>query len=403
MADAAAAPCRYPHLGWDPVPGSPAELAALKARLTASAASLGTAHRLVDRLLSESSYWSGEAADAFRAALDGELPRYLKNAHRSLTKAAGRLGAWHDDLVGLQATARRHDTRAGLQSAAVRTAEARWTAAARNAQTPEADLKAAVAAVNRARTALAATRAHARELEETHRTTAARIARELDAATDRLAPKEPGALDKALGWLDENLGDVLSATSATLGLVALFAGPLAVPLLFVAAGASVAALLLHSRDPKIRAGLAAGPGDARFWTSTATLTGDAVGTLPGVGAVAKGAAGAAAAAREGGAAVGLGGHASRFASESGTAMGTFAEGGTPVAAWVAARTGRPGAAPAIDVGTATAGVAASGTGLVADEDDTTARGAASAVEGAKAVPELGNHLKTGAELFGRAP
>ncbi|WP_406864027.1 hypothetical protein ABZO31_27780 [Streptomyces sp. HUAS MG47] len=390
----------YPHLGWDPTPGSPAELAALRARLTASATSLGTAHRLVDRLLSESSYWTGEAADAFRAALDGDLPRYLRNAHRSLTKAAGRLGAWHDDLVGLKATARRYDTRAGLQAGAVRTAEARWTAAARNPETPEADLRAAVTAVNRARTALAGTRALARELEETHRTTAARIAKELDAATDRLAPKEPGALDKALGWLDDNLGDVLAATSATLGLVALFAGPLAVPLLFVAAGASVGALLLHGRDPKLRAGLAAGPGDARFWTSAATLTGDAVGTLPGVGAVAKGAAVTAAAAREGGAATGLAG---RFASESGAAMGSFTEGGTPVATWVAARTGRPGAATAIDVGSATAGVAASGTGLVADEDDTTARGTASAVEGARAVPELGNHVKTGADLFTRAP
>ncbi|WP_418960049.1 hypothetical protein [Streptomyces tritici] len=398
MAEAA-----YPHLGWDPAPGSPAEIAALRARLTASAASLGTAQRLVDRLLSESAYWTGEAADSFRAALDGDLPRYLKNAHRSLTKAAGRLGAWHDDLVGLQAAARRYDTRAGLQTTAVRAAEARWTAAARNPETPEADLRAAVAAVNRARTALAATRAQARELEESHRTTAARIARELDAATDRLAPKEPGALDKALGWLDDNLGDVLGATSATLGLVALFAGPLAVPLLFVAAGASVGALLLHARDPKLRAGLAAGPGDARFWTSTATLTGDAVGTLPGVGAVAKGAAATAAAAREGGAAVGLGGHASRFTGETGTAMHAFADGGTPVAQWVATRTGRPGAAPVVDIGSATAGAAASGTGLVAGEDDVTARSAASAVEGARSVPETVNHVRTGAELFRSAP
>ena len=396
MAEAA-----YPHLGWDPTPGSPAEIAALRARLTASATSLGAAHRLVDRLLSESSYWTGEAADAFRAALDGDLPRYLKNAHRSLTKAAGRLGAWHDDLVGLQATARGYDSRAGLEATAVRNAEARWTAAARNAQTPEGDLKAAVDAVDRARTALATTRAHARELAETHRTTAARIAKELDAATDRLAPKEPGSLDKALDWLDENLGDVLGATSATLGLVALFAGPLAVPLLFVAAGASLGALILHSRDPKIRAGLAAGPGDARFWTSTATLTGDAVGTLPGVGAVAKGAAGAAAAAREG-AAVGLGGHAGRFASESGTAMGTLNDGGTPLANWVATRTGRPGAAPAVDIGSAATGVAASGTGLMASEDNETARTAAAATEGARAVPELGNHVRSGAELFGRA-
>ncbi|MFF9867224.1 hypothetical protein ACF1G0_17670 [Streptomyces sp. NPDC013953] len=38
----------FPHLGWNPAPGSPAEIAALRSKLTASASALGTAYRLVD-------------------------------------------------------------------------------------------------------------------------------------------------------------------------------------------------------------------------------------------------------------------------------------------------------------------------------------------------------------------
>lgn len=82
----------FPHLGWNPAPGSPPEIAALRTKLTTSATSLGTAWRLVDQLLSDSTTWRGEAATAFHEALSDDLPRHLKNAHTSLTKAAGRLG-----------------------------------------------------------------------------------------------------------------------------------------------------------------------------------------------------------------------------------------------------------------------------------------------------------------------
>ncbi|MGW0613583.1 WXG100 family type VII secretion target [Streptomyces sp. NPDC002788] len=93
----------YPNLGWNPVPGIPAEVAALQQKVKAAADALDSSHRQIERLLGESAHWEGDAADAFRDALDGELPKYMKNAARSLDKAAASLEArwvWRRRLPG---------------------------------------------------------------------------------------------------------------------------------------------------------------------------------------------------------------------------------------------------------------------------------------------------------------
>ncbi|MFI8288518.1 hypothetical protein EAO71_05195 [Streptomyces sp. ms191] len=385
----------FPHLGWDPAPGSPPEIAALRAKLSASAGSLGTAHRLVDRLLSESAGWRGEAADAFRDALAGDLPRHLGNAHRSLTKAAGRLGAWHDALVGYQSTARSYETRAGLDAEAVRRSEAAWrTASAPGADTPEPELRRASADLTKARQALDHVRRKARELEETHRTQAGAIAKSLNEATDKLAPREPGWLDKGLDWLDENLGDTLSLTSALLGLVAVFAtGGLVVPLLFAAAGLSLAALALHAGDPKIRTalkgGFTEGRFDSRFFSATATLAGDAVGAVPGLGAVAQGAKGARAA-------TGFGEGVRTFGRSSTTALREFDAAPRPVTEWAVRRVG-PGARTPVNAAFAGTGTLTAASGVAAPDDDRLARDGATGVDaarlGSSEIPAYWTHAR----------
>lgn len=382
----------FPHLGWNPAPGSPAEIAALRSKLTASASALGTAHRLVDQLLNESSYWKGEAADAFRAALAGDLPRYLHNAHRSLTKAAGRLGSWHDDLVAYQATARGYEARAGLHAQALRAAESAHASTTARADASASELTSATTALTRAREALSDVRRLARELEETHRTEASRIAKALDEATDKLAPKEPGLLDRALGWVDRNLGDALSTLSACVGLIALLAASGAtLPLLFIAAGLSLAALAVHANDPKIQSALGAGfregRFDAKFWSAAVTLGGDALGTLPGVGAVAKGARGAVAAVRESAAAeeglsATLRSGAGVLRSDSAAAMRHIDEAPKPLAEWTARHT-RSGATKPVNAGLAGIGVAASGVDLTPAGEDESVKTTATTVDGAR--------------------
>ncbi|MFF8841305.1 hypothetical protein ACF08N_01025 [Streptomyces sp. NPDC015127] len=294
----------YPFLGWDPAPGSPSEIAALQKKLHASATALGTAHALVNRLLGESAHWRGEAAQAFRGALDGDLPRYLRNAHRSVSKASARLLSWHEDLVSYQATARKYETRARLDAAELKRAETHHDALRATPDAPPPDLRTAASAVTHARAALESVRALARELEATHEAEAARIAKSLNEATDRLAPREPGALDKVLKWIDEDLGDLLSDISAVASFFALAIGPFFPPagmvLMLVAAGASIGALTLHLADSKVRQslkdGFTKGEFDADFWGSAVTVTGDALGAVPGVAAIAHGAKSASAAA-----------------------------------------------------------------------------------------------------------
>ncbi|MFI1395566.1 hypothetical protein [Streptomyces sp. NPDC020681] len=393
----------YPHLGWNPAPGSPAAILALQTKLSTSAAALGTAHRLVDQLLGESTYWRGEAADAFRSALDGDLPRYLRNAHRSVSKAASHLRRWHDDLVGHQATARRYDTQAKLDRTALTKAEAGYDRLRSAPDTTEPELLAAAEAVTKAREALESVRRLARELEETHRAEAGRVAKGLEGATGRLAPQEPGVLDEVLRWVDEDLGDFLSDVSAVAGFLALVIGPFFPPaglaLLFVATGASIGALALHATDSRIQKsmkdGFTKGEFDADFWDSTVTLTGDALGSVPGVAAIAHGAKSATAAVHAAGAigdsaaamtAVRAG--SDSFVIGAKSAMNGMREVENPLTAWALQHTSDP-VQKAVKYALPGAGVGTVATHYGPWSDDQTVSDSATAVDGGRAVLDDG--------------
>lgn len=70
----------YPNLGWNPAPGVSGEVATLLRKVKSAAAALDSSHQQIERLLGESAHWEGDAADAFRDALDGDLPKYMMNA-----------------------------------------------------------------------------------------------------------------------------------------------------------------------------------------------------------------------------------------------------------------------------------------------------------------------------------
>lgn len=56
----------YPHIGWNPVPGIPAEVTKLQEKVGAAATALENTHRQLTKLTAESSYWQGDAAEEFR-------------------------------------------------------------------------------------------------------------------------------------------------------------------------------------------------------------------------------------------------------------------------------------------------------------------------------------------------
>ncbi|MFF8944260.1 DivIVA domain-containing protein [Streptomyces sp. NPDC014864] len=293
----------YPHLGFNPVPGSTDTVHDLGRKLANCAKALEETHGLVTRLM-DGSYWQGDAAVAFREQLDGgPLPLNLKNAAHSLRKAARQLDRWETELDDFQRRAKRLEEQAKEAQATVDAARGR---AHRAKNSPDlhrkgADHDAAQKTLTHANTAVEEAQsdldkiiAKARKLAEEHEDRARHRAAKIRDATKKLAPQEPGAWDKFTDWLDENLPDLLSGVAAILGVFALFAtGPLAVPLLMLAAGVlSGSALVLRLQDDEtwasLRDGITKGELDSDFWGNAISVAGDALGVVPGLGAVTKG-------------------------------------------------------------------------------------------------------------------
>ncbi|MFE9765745.1 hypothetical protein ACFYPC_14645 [Streptomyces sp. NPDC005808] len=323
----------YPHLGFNPVPGSTETVNGLHKKLVGCAKVLEETHELVTKLM-DGSYWEGDAAVAFREQLDGgPLPLNLKNAAHSIRKAAKQLHLRDRELDDFQRRAKRLEEDAKDAQAAVDRAKGHATQAGNS---PDLDKKGAKhddaqkaltqanTAVDDAEDELEKIRSKARKLAEEHEHQAQYRAGKIRDATKKLAPHEPGWFDSALDWLGENLPDILSFVAAVVGLVALFVltgGTAAAVLLLVAAALSASALAIRVfGDPALRAslwdGFTKGELDTDFWSGVVTVGGDALGMLPGVGAVGKGAVAASRATGEAGAVIPLAQRLARFGSST---------------------------------------------------------------------------------------
>lgn len=293
----------YPHLGFNPAPGSTDTVRELHKKLVNCAKVLEESHGLVTKLM-DGSCWKGDAAVAFREELDGgTLPLNLRNAAHSIRKAARQLDRWEGELDDFQRRARRLEKDAKDAQAVLDAAKGR---ASKAEKAPDLDKKGARredaqktlthanTAVEEAQAELDRIVGRAKELAEEHEAKARYRAGKIGDATTKLAPHEPGAWDKFTDWLGDNLPDLLSGLAAVLGVIALFAtGPLAVPLLLLGAGLlSGTALTLRLQDDEVWAslsdGIKNGELDLDFWSNAISVAGDALGIVPGLGAVTKG-------------------------------------------------------------------------------------------------------------------
>ncbi|MFF0186139.1 hypothetical protein [Streptomyces sp. NPDC005244] len=319
----------FPHLGFNPVPGSTDTVRGLCKKLTGCAKVLEETHDLVTRLM-DGSYWEGDAAVAFREQLDGgPLPLNLKNAAHSIRKAARQLDRWEAELDDFQRRAKRLEGDAKEAQAAVDRAKGHAAHAGENPDldkknSGQADARKALTkanlAVDDAQDALEKIRSKARELAAEHEDQAQQRAAKIRDATKKLAPHEPGWFDSALDWLEENLPDILSTVGAVIGLAALFVvsgGTAAAVLLLAAAALSGTSLAMRVLgDPTLRAslwdGFTKGEFDTDFWSNLVTVGGDALGVLPGLGAAGRGAVVAGRATGEAGEALTLMARVARF-------------------------------------------------------------------------------------------
>lgn len=237
----------YPHIGWNPVPGIPAEVTKLQRKVAAAATALENTHRQLTKLTGESSYWEGDAAEKFRESIDGDLPKYIKDAASSLRTAATQLHKWGGHLSSNRELAKKYDDEAAEKKAAAGKARNAYDQAAQHpdlklanqtfpsqkeADAATARLRSAERAMNEASTAL--TKANneyeslnrkVKELEAEHTGEAETIAKALDGSTKK-AP-EPGFWE-TVGDILLSVGEFLAEHAGTIGaiagLLALFPG-----------------------------------------------------------------------------------------------------------------------------------------------------------------------------------
>jgi hypothetical protein len=297
----------YPNIGWNPVPGVPAEVTKLQQRVAAAATALESTHQQLTRLTGESSYWEGDAAEKFRENLDGDLSKYIKKAASALRSAATQLHNWDGQLTSNRGLAKKYDEEAAERKAAADKAKNAYDQAAQHpdlklanqtfpsqeeADNATARLRSAERELNEASTAL--TKANTeyeslngkiKELESEHSHEAEIIAKALEATAEK-------APDKGF-W--ESVGDILKSVGAFLaehagtigaiaGLLALFPvlTPFMAPIALVASAVSMTKNLL---DPKFRSDLLGGGSNVDQFAAIASLAGDAVGIIPGAKAL----------------------------------------------------------------------------------------------------------------------
>ncbi|MFJ8085066.1 enoyl-CoA hydratase/isomerase family protein [Streptomyces sp. NPDC096205] len=272
----------FPHIGWDPTPGSVEDTRELARRLGALASELGTAAEELERI--ECGAWKGKTAIAFTEYIGQDVAPLIRKSHESFDKASRALHRWAGELQDFQDEADR------LEKAAGEKLDDRTKAEAKAGGKGSKELGEASSAVNDL-----IQKVH--DLEERYRRAAGHIGKELDKAAD-IAPDEPGFWDKlgnsiadawdATGdWLKEHadliksIGDVLSNITAVLGLLAIVTLPFP-PLaaIFGTAALIGAGLTLAAH------GVAKASGADVSW---ATMGLDAVGLLPGIGMFGKGA------------------------------------------------------------------------------------------------------------------
>jgi hypothetical protein len=315
VTDTSTSTSTYPDLGFDPAPGDCDTVKKLHKKLGACVTVLRDTRKVVTKLM-DGSYWEGDAAVAFRETVKGgPLSLNLKNAARSIEKAAAQLERWEGDLDDYQRRAKALDGKAKEAREALKAAKGHADTAgsdpdlAKRGEKQEdakKSLRLANGKVEDAQAELDRILARARSLQHEHKVRSEYRAGKIRAATHRLAPHEPGMFEEAWGWVKENLPDILSAIAGVLALAALiFTGPIALPLLLVGAGVlSAGALVARLGDPTVRAslwdGFTKGEFDADFFSNLVSGGADTLGMVPGLGAATKGGIEATQAIRNGG-------------------------------------------------------------------------------------------------------
>ncbi|HEX5115938.1 MAG TPA: hypothetical protein VFW65_12140 [Pseudonocardiaceae bacterium] len=318
----------YPHLGFNPVPGVPGDVASMGDKIGKAVGSLTEANGLITKLKNANdAVWQGDAGNAFRSHLNDKLVTDMSHAQESLETAVHVLSGWHTDLSNFKDVASRLDQAAAAAQQQYEQAKNELEQAKSNPdlglagkQFPDAQslqqaqnlLNEAESAVNTAASkvgdagnTLESIMKQAKDLASQHDDVASKAANALKQATSKLAPHKPGmfssmfssignALKAVGGWVKDHLDaihSVLSTIAAIGGLVALVTPP---PIDAIALGVSVVAgagaLACDAANPQFRAGidqLVHGHFNKQSLGAAMTGVTDLLSVVPGVGVASK--------------------------------------------------------------------------------------------------------------------
>ncbi|RAJ69104.1 hypothetical protein K378_01993 [Streptomyces sp. Amel2xB2] len=291
-------------LGWNPTPGHPRLATNLAEHLKGTAEVLKDTHDLLDSLTKESSHWKGKARENFVDKI-ADLPKYLADAKDSLRGAGKEIQSWSDSLHGMKTKAAHYEAEAKKARRQQDTAQAKYDAARKNpdlqlaGQTFSAgaeldsaqhrldvankEVRSAWNRLDSAQTELQDLIDAAEKLERGHSDTAQDHADRIRKHAEDHAP-DGGLWSKISDWWDKHGGDVLTVAATIAGIAAIFV-PVLAP---VAIGLSLAAAGQHAYQ-YAKAGKDMWPPTSKNMSEWATLGGDALGAVPGVGPAVKGA------------------------------------------------------------------------------------------------------------------
>ncbi|MGW0550025.1 putative T7SS-secreted protein [Streptomyces altiplanensis] len=293
----------WPGVQFNPAKGDLEAIQLLAKDVDAVGKELDELDHLLKTVGDAGSFWTGDAADRFSKKL-GELPKYLKQGTDSMQACAKALKTWHGQLEGFQTNAERIEAEAvtARKSAELYTGQYNQLVAKYQGQIfPEEQLKQINEALDSARSdadqANEKLSGLIREAERIHaqwKDRAGDAERAILKASENHPPdlsmwgKITDGLKKSWrdfkDWLVEHADD-LSTWSAGLGVAALAVN--AIPVV-----GQVASVVLASAAAVCAAGAMAGHwmGNARGNGTPGWKIGlDALGVLPGVGGLAKGA------------------------------------------------------------------------------------------------------------------
>lgn len=334
----------FPALGFDPAVGDVTKVRTIGSDLTDTARYAREAHDTLKDIENKRDVWTGDAADQFADTLD-DLPGYLNDADESLSKAGKALSTWSDQLETHQNRARDLEKQAKQALSEAEDADENARQAVATANTPisypqddpaaaqeanrqaqdNADKAASTESDARAKwDRVEEIRKQAEDVKERWEDDARVCQEQLDEAGEKapssgLLDKIGDAISSAAEWLGDHLGDIAGVVSAVAGVLALIpvCAPIAGP---IAIGAGAVALGTHGTKMVVE-GKWDEPG---AWGE---LAGDALGLIPGAGAISKGFNAATDAAAGAGKLVDVGSSTGRMASMADTAGEVLGKGG----------------------------------------------------------------------------